>query len=336
MNDLFAQIRKGIDIPSVTGEEGDFARFVARILEERRYEVELQPVEGDRMNVYARAARVPRVVLCTHLDTVPPFIASSEDDETIFGRGSCDAKGILFSMIEAADRLRARDIQDVGMLFTVGEELDSIGASAACALAPGSEYVIVGEPTENRLASGHKGTFKFRLTVAGRAAHSAYPELGISAIDRLLDVLDVIRRAKWGYSDRLGAATVNIGTIGGGVASNVISPAAEAVVFVRVVGRASEARAVLDGILAGREGIGCEMVAVSDAVHCETPEGYEHAPVAFGTDISSLRGFGKPLLVGPGSIHVAHTAGERIAKREIVMAVELYEGLVMRLLEQRA
>lgn len=333
MKELFSRIRAGIDIPSVTGAEGEFARFVARLLEERRYRVQLQVVDGDRPNVFARGGADPRVVLCTHLDTVPPHVASSEDGEAIYGRGACDAKGILFSMLEAADRLRSEGVEEVGLLFTVGEELDSDGAAAAAAIAPGSRYVVVGEPTENRLASGHKGSFKFLLRAAGRAAHSAYPEQGVSAIERLLDALELVRKADWGRDDRLGAATVNIGTLSGGVAANVIAPAAEARVFVRVVGQARDAQARLDALLAGREGVDYDLISRSDAVHCETPPGYDCAPVSFGTDIPYLKGFGAPLLVGPGSIHDAHGAGEKIAKREVLEAVELYRRLVRELLE---
>jgi len=333
VKELFARIREGIDIPSVTGQEGEFARFVARLLEGRGYRVQLQVVEGDRPNVFARGAREPRVVLCTHLDTVPPHVPSSEDGEAIYGRGACDAKGILFSMLEAADRLREDGVEEVGMLFTVGEELDSDGATAAAAIAPGSRYVVVGEPTDNRIASGHKGSFKFLLRATGRAAHSAYPEQGVSAIERLLDALAIVRGADWGRDERLGPATMNIGTLSGGVAANVIAPAADARVFVRVVGRAGDAERLLRELLAGREGVDFEPISRSDAVHCETPPGHECAPVSFGTDIPYLKGFGKPLLVGPGSIHDAHTAGERIAKREVLEAVELYRRLVAELLE---
>jgi acetylornithine deacetylase len=309
---------------------------VVRLLETQGYpQVELQAVEGDRANVWARAGERSRVVLCTHLDCVPPWIASSEDEQNIYGRGSCDAKGIMLAMLAAGERLRAKGVTDFGFLFTVGEELDSVGAKVARALAPGSRYVIVGEPTESRLATGHKGVFKFDLRAQGRAAHSAYPELGASAIERLLDALEAVRRAAWGHSERLGPATVNIGMITGGVAANVIAPRAEARVMVRVVGEAGACRDVLEGLLMGREGVGYEVVASSDAVYCETRPGFETAPVRFGTDIPSLAGsFGAPLLVGPGSIHDAHTSDEKIGKAELVAAVDLYERLVGELLRE--
>ncbi len=334
VNEWFALIRRLIDIPSVTGEEGDLARELERWLAERGYAVTLQPVEGDRYNVWATLGD-PRVVMCTHLDTVPPFIASSEDDEHIRGRGSCDAKGVMVSMLAATERLRAGGEDRIGLLFTVGEELDSIGARRAFGLAVAAHHTIIGEPTENRLATGHKGTLKFRLRATGTAAHSAYPHLGDSAIDALLEALAEIRRTDWGNDDRLGPATVNIGTLDGGVAENVVAPHANAGVFVRVVGKADDARQKLESILAGRDSLSYEIVAESDAVFCETRDGFETAPVSFGTDIPSLdpSKFGKPLLVGPGSIHDAHTAHEFIPKAAVVEAIDLYERLARELLE---
>jgi acetylornithine deacetylase len=336
LKELFARVREAIDIPSPTGQEEEYARHVSRLLEEQGYPlVELQPVEGTRANLWARAGERPRVVMCTHLDCVPPWIGSSEDDENIYGRGSCDAKGIMLAMLAAGERLRSKGVTSFGFLFTVGEELDSVGAKVARALVPGSHHVIVGEPTEGRLATGHKGVFEFDLRAEGRAAHSAYPELGASAIERLLDALELVRRADWGHSERLGPATVNIGMIAGGVAANVIAPSAEARVMVRVVGEARACREILDELLAGRPGLSYAGVASSDAVYCETRPGFEAAPVRFGTDIPSLGGsFGKPLLVGPGSIHDAHTSDEKIGKAELVAAVDLYERLVSELLQE--
>ncbi len=333
MNEWFALIRRLIDIPSVTGEEGDLALELERWLVERGYTVTLQPVESDRHNVWATLGE-PRLVMCTHLDTVPPFIASSEDEEHIRGRGSCDAKGVMVSMLAATERLRGAGEDRVGLLFTVGEELDSIGAKRANKLKVQARHTIVGEPTGNRLATGHKGTFKVRLRASGKAAHSAYPQLGNSAIDALLDALAEIRGADWGTDDRLGPATVNIGTLEGGVAENVIAPHAAAGVFVRVVGTARDARNKLESILAGRAALSYEIVAESDAVFCETRDGFETAPVSFGTDIPSLdpERFGRSLLVGPGSIHDAHTAHEFIPKASVVEAIDLYERLARQLL----
>jgi acetylornithine deacetylase len=265
---------------------------------------------------------------------VPPFYSSSEDENYIYGRGSCDAKGSLAAMVFAAVALREKGVEEAGLLFVVGEEVDSSGALAANSLESKARYVIVGEPTENRMANGHKGGFKFRLTAKGKAAHSAYPHLGESAIERLLDAVAEIRAADWGGSKVLGPATVNIGTLGGGLAANVIAPSAEAMVFIRVVGRAAEVREKLDRILSRHPAARYEIVSQSDAVFCEIRPGYEIAPVAFGTDIKSLKAFGKPFLIGPGSIHDAHTAGEKIGKKEALAAVDCYQRLAMELLSE--
>jgi acetylornithine deacetylase len=324
MTSLFPFIRQLIDVPSITGQEGDLARFVERHVGERGFHTVLQEVEGGRFNVFARAGGQPRVVFCTHLDTVPPFYSSSEDESFIYGRGACDAKGILGAMVVAFEQLRDDGADGLGLLFVVGEELDSIGAKAANRLGIDSEYVIVGEPTENRLASAHKGTFKFVLKAEGKSAHSAYPHLGDSAIDRLLRAMDEIRRADWGESDVLGKGTVNMGTISGGVAANVIAPWAEARIYVRVVGKVDAVRSKLETILKEDPKLTYQIIARNDAVFCEVLPDFEVVSVAFGTDIPSLETFGKPLLIGPGSIHDAHTAHEKIGKPELLEAVNLY------------
>jgi acetylornithine deacetylase len=331
---LFELIRELVDIPSVTGEEGAVAAFVEKRLGERGFRVRLQEVETGRHNVYALTDGQPKVVLCTHLDTVPPFYASSEDDEYIYGRGACDAKGCLAAMVEAATQLHDQNVRGLGLLFVVGEEVDSIGAKTANRLEPGSSFVLVGEPTESRMASGHKGTFGFVLRVRGRAAHSAYPHLGDSAIERLMDALGKIRRADWGQSPLLGPATVNVGTLSGGVAANVIAAEAQAEILVRVAGKAADAEATLRGIIGSDSSIDYRVFSKKDAVTCETLPGFDVAPVSFGTDIPSLTEFGKPLLFGPGSIRDAHGAREKIGKREAARAVELYYQAASDLLER--
>jgi acetylornithine deacetylase len=332
--ELFAYIRRLVDIPSVSGDEGEVARFLRDDLTAKGFAVTLQEVVPGRLNVYAVTEGVlPRVVFCTHIDTVPPFYESSEDDELIYGRGSCDAKGIAATMIAASMALRGSGVSDVGLLFVVGEEVDSAGAVVANELPSDSRYVIVGEPTDNKMATGHKGGFKFKLTARGKAAHSAYPDLGESAIAHLLDALADIRAEDWGTNDVLGPATINVGTIHGGLAANVFAPAAESDVFIRVVGRVADVQAKIDAILERHPKVRYDVISMSDAVFCETVSGFETAPVSFGTDIPALHAFGKPLLVGPGSIHDAHTNAERLAKREAVAAVSYYQKLAKQLLE---
>jgi acetylornithine deacetylase len=335
VSELVPYIRRLVDIPSVSGDEREVALFLEKDLAGRGFSVAMQEVAEGRLNVYATSAGVlPEVVLCTHLDTVPPFYPSSEDEGYVYGRGSCDAKGIVATMVLAAVSLREQGLDAVGLLFVVGEEVDSIGALAANRLESRARYVVVGEPTENRMASGHKGGLKVRLRAKGKAAHSAYPHLGDSAIERLLDAIAEIRAADWGRSEMLGGATVNVGTLAGGLAANVLAPSAEAHVFVRVVGSASAARRTLDEIVSRHPAVGYDVISESDAVVCETRPGFEVAPVSFGTDIKSLRAFGKPLLLGPGSIHDAHTSGEKIGKKEAAEAVQYYQRLVRELLEE--
>jgi acetylornithine deacetylase len=330
---LNAHIRRLVDIPSVSGSEGEVGRFLEGDLRDRGFSVELQEVASDRHNVYATRKNVlPRVVLCTHIDTVPPFYGSTEDPEYIYGRGTCDAKGIVAAMTFAVAALVEDGIEDVGLLFVVGEEVDSAGAMAANSLASQASFVVVGEPTGNRMANGHKGGFKCCLKARGKAAHSAYPHLGDSAIERLLDALGDIRRADWGTSDVLGPSTVNVGTISGGLAANVLAPSAEAEVFVRVVDSVEAVQQKLETILAAHPAVDYELIAKSDAIICETLPGFEIAPMAFGTDIPSLETFGKPLLIGPGTIHDAHTAREKIGKAEAAEAVGYYQDIAKQLL----
>jgi len=331
--ELFAYIRKLIDIPSVSGEEGEVARFLEGDLSAKGFTVTLQEVAPERLNVYAVDDRVSaRMVFCTHLDTVPPFYPSSEDDAYIYGRGSCDAKGILATMVVATMALREAGIKDVGLLFVVGEEVDSAGAIVANDLPSDARYVVVGEPTENRMATGHKGGFKFKLKARGKAAHSAYPHLGASAIAFLMDALAEIRKQDWGTHEVLGDATINVGTIHGGLAANVLAPEAESDVYIRVVGKVADVQAKIDQILERHPKLSYEIINQSDAVFCETVPGFDTTAVSFGTDIPALHAFGKPLLLGPGSIHDAHTSNEKLGKREALDAVEYYQVLAKQLL----
>ena len=335
MQDVFDYIRRLIDIPSVSDSEREIALFLERDLRQKGFSVVLQEVTANRSNVYAtHDGFSAKVILCTHIDTVPPFIQSSEDSEYIYGRGSCDAKGIVGSMVWAAIALKNAAIKEVGLLFVVGEEVDSIGANVANALPSVANYVIVGEPTENIMASGHKGGFKFRLTATGKAAHSAYPELGDSAIHRLIALIVELQKLDWGWDELLEAATINIGTIEGGVAANVFAPSATADVFVRVVGAVRDVEDKLKTVLARHPQITYEIIASADAVHCETVPGFDVQPVSFGTDIPALTNFGEAILIGPGSIHDAHTDGEKIKKDDVVAAIDYYQSIVKNLIER--
>jgi acetylornithine deacetylase len=330
--DIFQLTRALIDIDSVTGSErriGDFLfeRLRALAADGR---VERMPVTGERFNVFASWGR-PEVVLSTHMDTVPPFFPSSEDGEHIHGRGACDTKGGIAAMIAAAGELLAAGARGFGLLFVVGEETDSAGAQAAERDPRGARFLINGEPTENRLALGSKGALYLAVEAAGTAAHSAYPELGASAIDRLLEALARLRGVPLPSDPVLGETTLNIGTLSGGRAPNVVADAARAEVMVRTVGETGELLDRLRAAVEAVEGVRIAETRESRAMRLGALPGFATTVVKFTTDIPRLPSWGEPYLLGPGSIHVAHTPQERVAKRELVEAAGLYRNLVHRL-----
>jgi acetylornithine deacetylase len=330
---LFELTRRLIDIPSVTGEEGEVGRFLASHLAALGYEVVTQEIAPRRANVLARVAgSSARVVLSTHMDTVPPHVASGEDERFIHGRGACDAKGIIAAQIAAAERMRAGGVREIGLLFTVDEEMSSDGARAANGhgWARGCRFLINGEPTDNRLASGTKGSLRVRLKAEGREAHSAYPERGDSAIDKLLDTLADVRSHAWRRDDFFGETTCNVGTISGGTRPNVVAAAAQADLQFRLVESARQVKEALERIAAGR--VRVEYLSENEPVRLNVVEGFEQEVMRFTTDIPYLSNWGAALLIGPGSILVAHTPDERVAKRELVEAVEIYTRLAHTLL----
>jgi acetylornithine deacetylase len=283
-------------------------------------------VEPRRFNVFAHWGE-PAVTLSTHIDTVPPFITAREDDEHIWGRGACDTKGIIACMIKAAERLLEEGQRNLGLLFVVGEERNSAGAYKAAAAPRGSRYIINGEPTENRLALGSKGALRYEVCASGKMAHSAYPELGESAIDKLLDTLEEIRRIPLPSDDLLGPSTLNIGTLAGGRAPNVIADEARADIMIRLVGDSTAIKTALHRAAGGRAELR-EVIEIP-AVRLAAVEGIPTTVVAFTTDIPAFGGaWGQPLLIGPGTIHVAHTLEERVPKRQLLEAIELYQRIV--------
>ena len=327
----FALTRQLIDIPSLTGNESSVAEFLAAHLTTLGYNVERQHVTDERFNLIATTGETPRIVFSTHMDTVPPFIPSREDAEYIHGRGSCDAKGIIAAQIHAAERLRANGMNDVGFLFTVDEELSSTGAQAANKhpLARECRFLINGEPTDNRLATGTKGSLRFIVTAQGRAAHSAYPEAGESAIEKLLDVLNDVRACAWPKDNFIGDTTGNIGVLEGGTRPNVIPAHARAELQIRLVTDIEQVKRMVEAAVAGRARV--EYASAHNPVRLFSVPGFNDCVVRFTTDVPYLSNWGKPLLLGPGSILDAHTEHERIAKPELERAIGLYVELVDRL-----
>lgn len=323
--------RELIDIDSTTGREGGAGEFLARLLATLGYDVTRQPVSDGRFNVCARpsAGSAPRVVLSTHFDCVPPFFASREEHGVLYGRGSCDAKGTLMAQIAAAEQLRVSGRGDVGLLFVVGEERGSDGARAANALASGSQFLINGEPTDNRLAAATRGVYRVKLRAAGRAAHSSRPELGVSAIDKLIDALVALRSMQWPADPELGETFYTTGLISGGVAPNVISPEAEAELMFRTVGDYRILRREIEA--AAGSAVSIEDVLVVPPVRLATLPGVETAVFSFTTDIPFLDRWGRPLLLGPGSVIQAHTADEHVDIAELLRATSIYAELAGRL-----
>jgi len=332
---LFELTRTLVDIESISGNEAAVGNYLfdhlSAITARHQGRIERMEVEPNRFNVFASWGD-PVVTLSTHMDTVPPFFASREDAENIWGRGACDTKGIIAAMIFAVrELLEAEGVRNVGLLFVVGEERNSTGAYHAARQDRGSKFLIDGEPTENKLALGSKGALRMEVTATGRMAHSAYPELGDSAIVKLLDVLARIRRMPLPTDAALGASTLNIGVISGGRAANVIPDHAKAEIMIRLVDDGRSTREALRNAVNGSAELH-EVLAIP-AVHLGWLPDLETTVVSFTTDIPALgAAWGKPYLLGPGTIHVAHTAEERVPKQQLLEAVQIYKRMVKQLL----
>jgi acetylornithine deacetylase len=326
-----ALTRALVDIDSTTGREGEAGAFLAATLRGMGYDVIEQPVTDDRFNVVATREK-PVVVLSTHFDCVPPFFPSREERGRIYGRGACDAKGIAIAQVAAAERLHAAGESRVGLLFVVGEERGSDGAKCANTIATGSKYLIDGEPTENRIGRATRGVYRARLRAAGRAAHSSQPELGESAIEKIIDAVAALRSIPWPEDPDLGRTFYTVGLMKGGVAPNVIPPEADAEVMFRTVGDAADIRRLL--IEHVGKLVSIEDVLIVPPVKLKTIAGFETAVFSFTTDIPFLADWGAPLLVGPGSITVAHTSDEYIEIADLEAAVGIYVDLARGLMSQ--
>lgn len=337
--DLFALTRALVDLDSTTGREKPVVDYLfahlSALAARHKGKIERMTAAPDRDNLFLSFGD-PVVTLSTHTDTVPPHLSSSETGTHIGGRGACDAKGIIATMIAASESLLVSGTRNFALLFVVGEERDSAGAKAAAASSRGSRFLINGEPTENRLALGSKGALRFELVARGKLAHSAYPELGHSAIHSLLDALSDIRAIALPTDAVLGKCTLNVGTLRGGRAPNVVADEAAAEIMFRLVGdaeplRAAVARAASVHNVEAREDFYCPTIRLGAL------DGLPMTVVAFTTDIPTFDGaWGQPFLLGPGSIHDAHTAQERVAKKELSEAVEIYARMVRQLLTSGA
>jgi len=320
-----------VDVDSTTGREAAACAWLAGYLRERGFSVREQPLAEGRANVLAFLEPTPQVVLSTHIDCVPPFFPSRVEGGRRYGRGSCDAKGALAAQVTAVERLREQGERRVGLLFVVGEERGSDGAAAADALAPGSRFLVDGEPTDSRLGLATRGVLRLRLVAEGRAAHSSQPQRGISAIDKLLDALVALRGIALPEDPQLGRTFYCVGLISGGIAPNVISPSAEAELNFRTVGPGGTVVACLEPL---RELVAIERVLEVPPVRMHTVPGFAAEAFAFTTDIPLLAGWGRPLLFGPGSILVAHSEDEHVELAELEAAVDAYTRIARALLAQ--
>jgi acetylornithine deacetylase len=329
--DAVTLTRQLVDIESISGNEAAVGNYLYGELCRLGYQTKKMPVEGNRFNVYATWPDHPHpaVVFSTHMDTVPPFIPSSEDATCIYGRGSCDAKGIIAAQVAAAERLRQQNIH-VGLLFVVGEERDSLGAQIANEYAANEysangqapRFLVNGEPTENHIALASKGTLRVEITATGRMAHSAYPELGDSAIDKLIPALTRLRAMPLPSDPEIGPCTLNIGLIEGGRAPNVIPDHAHADLLYRLVGPSDDLRQQIRATAGDRVQVTFPLEL--PFLRLRTVDGLPTMIAKFTTDIPKLTHWGEPLLLGPGSIHVAHTDGEYIEKQQLADAIDLY------------
>jgi acetylornithine deacetylase len=340
--DAIQLTRRLIDIESITYNECTVGDFLADFLATRGFAIQKMPVEqpresrcgNERFNVYASIpGQTPDVVFSTHMDTVPPFIPSSEDDNFIYGRGACDAKGIIAAQLAAAERLLAKGVK-VALLFVVGEERDSAGAKVANLTPPGSRFLINGEPTDNRIAIASKGALRAEIRAIGRMAHSAYPELGESATHKIINALSRVLDIELPFTEGIGPSTLNVGTLEGGRAPNVIADYAEAQVLVRLVGPSEETRKAIEEAVAGLATV--DFIVEIPFKRMRQMEGLPTMVAAFTTDIPWLGAWGEPILLGPGSIHVAHTPHEKLSKRELFEAIDLYVQVAERLVGEEA
>jgi acetylornithine deacetylase len=329
MVDVVALAAELLALPSLMAGEGPVVDFVSRWLIARGWNVTVQEVSPGRGNVWA-SRKGGGVTFSTHLDTVPPFFPPRMEGKRLYGRGACDAKGIAAAMLAAADSLVKSGENRVDLLFVVGEEKGSDGARAANNLATRSRFLVNGEPTESKLAIGAKGSLRVTVRTRGREAHSAYPQLGESAIEPLLALLPTLRDLPLPSDPLLGDTTVNIGVIQGGTEANIIPAHAEAELMLRLVGDVEPTKKLLKKWAAGKAEL--EFGSYIPAQHFHTVPGFETAPVAYTSDIPLLTRWGTPLLFGPGSIHVAHTPDEFIDVDELRASVGIYERLARTLL----
>jgi acetylornithine deacetylase len=312
-------------IDSTSGREGEVIDYLESLLRARGWRTRRIAVSAGRDNLLATCADEPLATLSTHVDTVPPYIPPRLENGRLWGRGSCDAKGIAAAMICAAEGLRTAGVP-IAILLLVGEEVSHDGAHAANEVPTTSRVLVNGEPTEGALAVGTKGALRAIIRTRGVAAHSAYPERGRSATLDLVKLLAEIPALDLPSDPVLGETTINIGTLSGGIADNVTAPSAEARLMARTVVAPDEMLRLLRAWVGDRAEV--EGSIAVPPVRLRTLPGFTTSVVAFATDVPVLTKWGDPYLFGPGSVHVAHTDHEHVSIPEMNDAVTSYDRIV--------
>ncbi|KAF9942092.1 hypothetical protein BGZ75_001124 [Mortierella antarctica] len=338
--ELLAFHKALVSISCITENESPCTEYLQAHLTKLGYTVELQKIAPGRENVlaYLGKGRNPKVLFNTHIDVVPPYIEYREDDENVYGRGSSDAKGSMAAQVQAVEELRREGKVaegDIGFLFVVGEEVDHIGMVKANDLGLTPDYLIVGEPTESRLALGHKGVLRLNISIEGKAAHSGYPELGISANDKLIDLLSKLKALDLPEDSYFGKTTMNIGMIRGGLAANIVPAFATAGISFRIATSTQDVLDLVDKVIPQeqqlKDKITIERLTCWEPVRCHSVPGFETFVANYFTDIPSFLTAKHSLLFGPGSILCAHAPHEYINKKELIAAVGSYKDIVLKL-----
>ena len=371
-----------LEIDSTSGRERGLADFLAeKFLTQKnslsRFDVESMRADTPEgcevpQNLFFSWG-TPKVIFCSHLDTVPPYIAPHIDGSMATGRGTCDAKGQIFAMWEACKAMEDMGMTDFGLLLLAGEETGSFGAKAFNSVisTPSSvisseveispdAWVIVGEPTDNCMATAEKGTKSYDVTFSGKSCHSGYPELGASAIMYFNDFVNALRSIVFPVDEVLGETTWNIGDLVSANPQNILSDRLTCRIYFRTTFESDEmVRNIMKNIAGpdarlrfGRPAVqdGSDIVAKSVApwqeamsvnlrggdapTRFEVLDGFPVKAVAFGSDAPVLKCFRHRILCGPGSIHVAHRPDEHIDIEDIETAVRNYIKMAQRILEQ--
>ncbi len=333
MEQVFELAKNLINIESISGNERACAEYLKNYLEGRGWNCEFQWVTQDRPNLFAwrGSNKKPRLLLNSHIDTVPPFYPHSEDENYIYGRGACDTKALIAAQIFAAESVLEAGFDDIGLLYVVGEEVDHVGIKKSNELKLNPEFLIVAEPTDLKLASRQKGYYRFILRASGVACHSGYPEAGSSAIHKMLPILNRLTAEKWPDSEIIGKTTLNIGRLKGGIAGNILADSCKAEVVMRVADQLDFVKNRVSELV--DDGINLEVLSMSEPMALGVVDGVDSKVVSFHTDIPYFDFQGTAFLIGAGSILDAHTANEKIRKDEVGEMIQTYESLMKQLLQ---